>query len=159
MNRELAQLILDTEQVILSALKLDGLDPVYKMLLECHEGVYDYIGTPHNKVVMQVPSYTPPLFTKNFGSIIFCERLFHPFITEKSKYKSVQLNLMQDSLLLLNEKIRMKYREHGKRDILIWYIKKINEWLIKLYNQIPITESHCVHTDHNDLHLIGQCEH
>ena len=150
MNRELAQLILDTEQVILSALQSDGLDPVYKMLLECHEGVYDYLGSPHNEVILPPPDYRPPLFVKNFGSIIFCERLFHPFITEKSKYKSAQLNLMQDSLLLLNEKIRLKYREDGKKDILIWYIQKINEWLIQL--QMPIIESHSVHTDHSDLH-------
>ena len=120
------------------------------MLLECHEGVYDYLGSPHNKVVLPPPEYRPPLFAKNFGSIIFCERLFHPFITEKTKYKSSQLNLMQDSLLLLNEKIRLKYREDGKKDILIWYIQKINEWLIQL--QMPIIESHSVHTDHSDLH-------
>jgi hypothetical protein len=130
MNNELA----DTEQVILSALKSDGLDPVYKMLLECHEGVYDYLGSPHNKVVMPAPDYRPPLFTKNFGSIIFCERLFHPYITEKTKYKSVQLNLMQDSLLSLNEKIRLISREQGKKDIFIWYIQKINEWLIKIHS-------------------------
>ena len=145
MNNELA----DTEQVILSALKSDGLDPVYKMLLECHEGVYDYIGSPHNKVVVSVPDYRPPLFTNNFGSIIFCERLFHPYITEETKYKSVQLNLIQDSLLSLNEKIRLISREQGKKDMLIWYIQKINEWLAKI---LTITESHFDHKARNDLH-------
>ena len=141
--------LIDTEQVILSALQSDGLDSVYKMLLECHEGVYDYIGSPHNKNTMPAPDYRPLLFVKNFGSIIFCERLFHPYITEKSKYKSVQLNLMQDSLLSLNEKIRLISREQGKKDMLIWYIQKINEWLAKI---LTITESYLAHMDHNDLH-------
>jgi hypothetical protein len=148
MNNEFA----DTEQVILSVLQSDGLDPVYKMLLECHEGVYDYLGSPHNKVVVSVPDYRPPLFTKNFGSIIFCERLFHPYITEKTKYKSVQLNLMQDSLLSLNEKIRIISREQGKKDIFIVYLQKINEWLIKMHAPQPVTESCLAHMDHNDLH-------
>jgi hypothetical protein len=130
MNSEL----IDTEQVILSVLQSDGLDPVYKMLLECHEGVYDYLGSPHNKVVMPAPDYRPPLFTKNFGSIIFCERLFHPYITEKTKYKSAQLNLMQDSLLSLNEKIRIISREQGKKEIFILYLQKINEWLAKIHS-------------------------
>ena len=149
MNNELAKLILETVQIILDTVAIDGVDAAYKMLLECHEGVYDYIGSPHNNNTMPAPDYRPPLFVKNFGSIIFCERLFHPYITEKTKYKSVQLNLIQDSLLSLNEKIRLISREQGKKDMLIWYIQKINEWLAKI---LTITESHFDHKARNDLH-------
>jgi hypothetical protein len=49
MNHELAKLILETVQIILDTVAIDGVDPTYKMLLECHEGIYDYIGSPHNK--------------------------------------------------------------------------------------------------------------
>ena len=102
------------------------------MLLECHEGVYDYIGSPHNNNTMPAPDYRPPLFVKNFGSIIFSERLFHPYITETMRYKSAQLALMEDRLLWLNEKIRLLSIENRSKDIFVWYLKKINEWLTKI---------------------------
>ena len=132
MNNELAKLILETVQIILDTVAIDGVDAAYKMLLECHEGVYDYIGSPHNNNTMPAPDYRPPLFVKNFGSIIFSERLFHPYITETMRYKSAQLALMEDRLLLLNEKIRLLSIENRSKDIFVWYLKKINEWLTKI---------------------------
>ena len=132
MNRDMARLILETVQIILDTVAIDGVDSTYKMLLECHEGVYDYIGSPHNKNAMPAPDYRPPLFVKNFGSIIFSERLFHPYITETMRYKSAQLILMEDRLLSLNEKIRVISRENRSKDIFVWYLKKINEWLMKI---------------------------
>ena len=128
----MARLILETVKIILDTVAIDGVDSTYKMLLECHEGVYDYIGSPHNKNAMPAPDYRPPLFVKNFGSIIFSERLFHPYITETMRYKSAQLILMEDRLLSLNEKIRVISRENRSKDIFVWYLKKINEWLTKI---------------------------
>lgn len=149
MNRDIARLILETEKIILDTVAIDGLDPTYKMLLECHEGVYDYIGSPHNENAMPAPDYRPPLFVKNFGSIIFSERLFHPYITETMRYKSAQLVLMEDRLLSLNEKIRLLSIENRSKDIFVWYLKKMNEWLTKI---LPPIESHSDHKAHNDLH-------
>ena len=149
MNHELAKLILETVQIILDTVAIDGVDPTYKMLLECHEGVYDYLGSPHNNNTMPAPDYRPPLFVKNFGSIIFSERLFHPYITETMRYKSAQLVLMEDRLLSLNEKIRLLSRENRSKDIFVWYLKKINEWLTKI---LPPIESHADHKAQNDLH-------
>ena len=128
MNHDIAE----TVQIILDTVAIDGVDAAYKMLLECHEGVYDYIGSPHNNNTMPAPDYRPPLFVKNFGSIIFSERLFHPYITETMRYKSAQLALMEDRLLLLNEKIRLLSIENRSKDIFVWYLKKINEWLTKI---------------------------
>jgi len=130
-NRELAQSILETEQLILDTVAIDGVDAVCKMLLECHEGVYDYIGTPHNKRALPLPDYRPPLFVKNFGSIIFSERLFHPYITETMRYKSAQLVLMEESLLALNDMIRLQSKENRSKQIFIWYLDKINGWITK----------------------------
>lgn len=149
MNRDIARLILETEQIILDTVAIDGLDPTYKMLLECHEGVYDYLGSPHNKNAMPAPDYRPPLFVKNFGSIIFSERLFHPYITETMRYKSAQLVLMEDRLLSLNENIRLLSKENRSKDIFLWYLQKINEWLVKI---LPPIESHSDHKAHNDPH-------
>ena len=145
MNHDIAE----TVQIILDTVAIDGVDAAYKMLLECHEGVYDYIGSPHNNNTMPAPDYRPPLFVKNFGSIIFSERLFHPYITETMRYKSAQLALMEDRLLLLNEKIRLLSIENRSKDIFVWYLKKINEWLTKI---LPPIESHSDHKAHNDLH-------
>ena len=112
------------------------------MLLECHEGVYDYLGAPHNENAMPAPDYRPPLFVKNFGSIIFSERLFHPYITETMRYKSAQLVLMEDRLLSLNDKIRLLSKENRSKEIFVWYLKKINEWLVKILE---------LNSDRNDL--------
>ena len=141
-NREFARLILDTEHIILSAAETDGVDAAYKLLLECYEGVYDYVGIYEKKNALPVPAYNPPLFTKNFGSVIFSERLFHPYNQEKRKYTSEQLTLMQDSLLSLNEKIRLRYRENGSKDIFIWYLQKMNAWLIKIH-ALSLNEERC----------------
>lgn len=135
-NHELARLILDTEHILLSAVETDGVDATYKLLLECYEGVYDYVGIYEKKNALPEPAYKPPLFTKNFGSVIFCERLFHPYNQEKRKYTSEQLTLMQDSLLSLNEKIRLRYRENGSKDIFIWYLQKMNAWLMKIHTHL-----------------------
>lgn len=142
MNHDIAKLILETEKIILDTVAIDGVDPTYKMLLECHEGVYDYLGSPHNNNTMPAPDYRPPLFVKNFGSIIFSERLFHPYITETMRYKSAQLVLMEDRLLSLNEKIRLLSRENRSKDTFVWYLQKINEWLVKILEP---------HSDRNDL--------
>jgi hypothetical protein len=127
-NRELAQSLLETEQIILDTVAIDGRDAVCKMLLECHEGVYDYIGTPHNKRSLPLPDYRPPLFVKNFGSIIFSERLFHPYMTETMRYKSAQLVLMEERLLALNDMIRLQSKS---KYIFVWYLDKLNEWITK----------------------------
>jgi hypothetical protein len=155
-NRELAKSLLDMVQIILDTVAIDGMDTVYKMLMECHEGVYDYLGAPHNKNVMPLPDYKPPLFVKNFGSIIFSERLFHPYMTETMRYKSAQLILMEDRLLSLNEKIRIKSNENRSKHIFVWYLNKISGWLAKI---LPPIESHSVHTVHNDLHWNDQYAH
>jgi len=130
-NRELAQSILETEQILLDTVAIDGIDAACKMLLECHEGVYDYLGAPHNKQAMPLPDYRPPLFVKNFGSIIFSERLFHPYMTETMRYKSAQLVLMEERLLALNDMIRLQSKENRSQQIFVWYLDKINEWITK----------------------------
>jgi hypothetical protein len=134
-NRELAQSILEMDQILLDTVSIDGMDAVCKMLLECHEGVYDYLGAPYNKQAMPLPDYRPPLFVKNFGSIIFSERLFHPYMTETMRYKSTRLILMEDRLLALNDMIRLQSKENRSKQIFIWYLDKMNEWITKC---IPI---------------------
>jgi len=135
-NRELAQSILEMDQILLDTVTIDGMDAACKMLLECHEGVYDYLGAPHNKQAMPLPDYRPPLFVKNFGSIIFSERLFHPYMTETMRYKSAQLVLMEDRLLALNDMIRLQSKGNRSKQIFIWYLDKINEWLWKLQQRV-----------------------
>jgi len=135
-NRELAQSILEMDQIVFDTVATDGMDAACKMLLECHEGVYDYLGAPHNKQAMPLPDYRPPLFVKNFGSIIFSERLFHPYMTETMRYKSAQLVLMEDRLLALNDMIRLQSKENRSKQIFIWYLDKINGWLWKLQQRM-----------------------
>jgi hypothetical protein len=125
-NRELAQSILEMDQILLDTVAIDGMDAACKMLLECHEGVYDYLGSPHNK---QLPDYRPPLFVKNFGSIIFSERLFYPYMTETMRYKSRQLHMMEERLLALNDMIRLQSKDNRSKQIFVWYLDKINEWI------------------------------
>ena len=130
-NRELAQSILEMDQILLDTVAIDGMDATCKMLLECHEGVYDYLGAPHNKQAMPLPDYRPPLFVKNFGSIIFSERLFHPYMTETMRYKSAQLVLMEERLLALNDMIRLQSKENRSKQIFVLYLDKLNEWITK----------------------------
>jgi hypothetical protein len=139
---DIEELYVITENKIKSAMvEQEYLDSIYKLLLECYDGVYDYIflslKTDEKKVVqdIQLPSYVPYLFTKNFGSIIFSERLFHPYIKEKGVTRK-ELVTIENSLIELNEAIRSQSREKRSKDIFIEHLKKLNQWLHIVENQI-----------------------
>ena len=132
---DIEQLYVITENKIKSAMvEQEYLDSIYKLLLECYDGVYDYIflslTADEKKAIqdIQLPSYVPYLFTKNFGSTIFSEQLFHPYLKQKGITRK-ELDPIQNSLFTLNEAIRSQSREKRSKDIFIEYLKKLNQWL------------------------------
>ncbi len=130
--KPIEEILIGANQIITT---VDGYEALYEILLECYEGVRDYIymslTDEQKKEVnnIKLPDYKPPLYTKSFGSMVFSEKLFHPDIEEKRIYESEQITMIQDSLLLLNETINNQSKDKGTKDIWIEYLHKLNEWI------------------------------